>query len=60
LSVTRSIDGGAFGAATGSAAEISNGMYQFDASQADMNGDIITFRFADTGADDTFLTLITR
>jgi len=60
LTVQRSLDGAAFGAATGTAAEISNGMYQFDATAADMNGDTITFRFSGTGADDTFLTIVTR
>lgn len=62
--VTRSIDGGAFGAATGTFAEIANGVYQFDASAADMNGGSITFRFVATGGtpgapDDVFLTVIT-
>ena len=62
LSVTgqRSIDGAAFGNVTGSIAEISNGIYQFDATQADMNGDVITFKFSGTDADDTFLTIVTR
>jgi len=60
LTVQRSLDGAAFGAATGSAAEISNGMYQFDATAADMNADTITFRFSGTDADDTFLTIVTR
>jgi hypothetical protein len=63
-SVTRSIDGGAFGAATGTLAEVGNGIYQFDASQADMNGGIITFRFVATGGtpgapDDAFVTIVT-
>jgi len=60
LTVQRSLDGGAFISATGTAAEISNGMYQFDATAADMNGDTITFRFSGTAADDTFLTIVTR
>lgn len=63
--VTRSIDGGAFGAATGTLAEVGNGIYQFDASAADMNGGIITFRFTATGGtpgapDDRFVTIITE
>jgi len=62
--VTRSIDGGAFGAGTGTLAEVGNGIYQYDASAADMNGGIITFRFTGTGGtpgapDDAFLTIIT-
>jgi hypothetical protein len=60
LTVTRSLDGGAFGAGTGSAAEIANGMYQYDASQADMNADVVIFRFTGTDADDTFITIHTR
>ena len=62
LTVTgeRSIDGGAFGGVSGTIAEVSNGMYQFDATQADMNGDSITFRFSSATADDTFLTITTR
>ncbi len=60
LSVTRSFDGAAFGSATGTAAEISSGLYQFDASQADMNADKITFRFTAAGADDRLITIFTR
>jgi hypothetical protein len=56
---TRSIDGAAFGAVTGTIAEVANGIYQFDASAADMNGGIITFRFISATADDTFLTIRT-
>lgn len=59
VSGTRSIDGGAFGAVTGTIAEVASGIYQLDASQADMNGTIITFRFTATGAADTFLTIRT-
>jgi hypothetical protein len=62
--VTRSIDGGAFGSGTGTLAEVANGIYQYDASSADMNGKIITFRFVGSGGtpgapDDTFVTVVT-
>ena len=62
--VTRSIDGGAFAAGGGTLAEISNGIYQYDASAADMNGGIIVFRFTATGGtpgapDDRFVTVVT-
>jgi hypothetical protein len=62
--VTRSIDGSAFGAGTGTLAEVASGIYQYDASAADMNGKIITFRFTASGgtpgaADDAFVTLTT-
>jgi hypothetical protein len=61
LTVTgeRSIDGGAFGAVTGTIAEVSNGIYQFDAVAADTNGDLITWRFSSATADDTFVTFKT-
>lgn len=63
-SVTRSIDGSAFGSGTGTLAEVANGIYQYDASAADMNGGVITFRFVGTGGtpgapNDTFVTLVT-
>ena len=65
MAVTRSIDGGAFGAGTGTGpAEVGNGIYQYDASAADMNGGTITFRFTATSGtpgapDDTFVTIVT-
>ncbi len=65
MSAERSIDGGSFGAGTGTGpTEIANGFYQYDASQADMNGGKITFRFSATGGtpgapDDTFVTVVT-
>ncbi len=54
-----SIDGGAFASATGSASEVGNGVYSFDASAADMNGDIIIFKFTATGADPFITTIST-
>lgn len=62
LTVTgeRSIDGGVFSSVAGTIAEVSNGIYKFNATQADMNGDIITFRFSSATADDIFLTIRTR
>ena len=61
LTVTgqRSIDGAAFTAVTGTIAEVSNGIYQFDAVAADTNGDVITWRFISGTADDTFVTFKT-
>jgi len=60
LTVERSIDGGAFASGTGTAAEIGNGLYQYDASQADMNGNVIIFKFTATGADPYLLSISTR
>lgn len=61
LTVTgqRSIDGGAFASVTGAIAEVSNGIYQFDALAADTNGDVITWRFSSATADDAFITFKT-
>lgn len=61
LTVTgqRSINGGAFAGVSGTIAEVSNGIYQFDALAADTNGDVITWRFSSGTADDTFLTFKT-
>ena len=65
MAVTRSVDGGAFGAGTGTGpAEVANGIYQYDASAADMNGGTIMFRFtATTGTpaapDDAFVFIVT-
>ena len=61
LTVTgqRSLDGAAFAGVAGSIAEIANGIYQFDAAAADMNGDMIIFRFSASGAADTFITMKT-
>lgn len=59
VTVTRSIDGGAFSATTaGTATEISNGAYEIDLSAADRNGDVITLRMVATGCDDLFVTLL--
>ncbi len=59
--MTVSIDGGAFVAknAGTTITEVAFGIYQIDANAADLNGDIITWRFTGTGANDTFLTFST-
>ena len=64
MTVTRSIDGGAFAAGSNSVAEIGNGIYVYDASASDMNGGEIVFRFAATGGtpgapDDAFVSIRT-
>lgn len=51
VTATRSIDGAAFGSATGTVSEVANGVYSFDASQADMNGNNIVFRFTGAACD---------
>ena len=60
VSVTRSIDGGAFAAGTlGTVTAVSNGIYKFDFGSGDLNGDVITVRATATGADDLFFTIKT-
>lgn len=49
-------DASTFAAAAGSAAEVANGMYQFDASTGDMSGNFVCFRFVASGADDEFVS----
>ncbi len=61
LTVTtqRSIDGGAFSSATNSASEVAAGIYKINLSAADLNGDVITFKFSAAGANDTLITIVT-
>lgn len=63
VTVTRSIDGGAFAATTaGTATEITSpsavGIYKIDLSASDLNGTVVTLRMAATTCDDLFTTLI--
>ncbi|MDP2323530.1 MAG: hypothetical protein Q8N51_05815 [Gammaproteobacteria bacterium] len=58
VTVTRCIDGGAFGAGTLSAVtEVSNGMYRVDFAAADLNGNVVTLRATASGSDDLFVSL---
>lgn len=61
LTVTAEIskDGAAFGPSSNSASEVSDGMYKIDWIQAEMNADVITFKFTAAGADDRFITITT-
>lgn len=61
VTVTRSIDGGAFGAGALSAVtELSNGIYTVDFAAADLNGNVIVLRATATACDDTFERIITQ
>lgn len=61
VSVTRSIDNGAFGAGTlSSVTELSDGMYKVDFAAADMNGNVILLKATATGADVTIERIITQ
>lgn len=58
VTVTRSIDGGAFGAGTiGTVTEISAGAYVVAVGAGDMNGTAIVFRFQADGCDDNFVAI---
>lgn len=60
VSVTRSIDGGSFGAGTlSSVTEVGVGIYVVDFAAADLNGNNIILRATATGCDDTFERIIT-
>lgn len=60
VTAERSIDGAAFGACTNSVSEISDGMYKIDFSAADMNGDIVAFKFTATNSDPRYITIATE
>ena len=62
LSVTalRRIDGTGFVATVNSPSESGNGLYKINFDAADLNGDIITFKFSAPGAFDTIVTFITQ
>lgn len=61
VTVTRSIDGGAFGAGALSAVtEVSNGIYKVDFAASDLNGKIIVLRATATTSDDTFERITTQ
>jgi len=46
--------------ATGNVVEVGNGLYKFNASQADMNADDIVFKFTAAGADAVLVYIVTR
>lgn len=61
VTVTRSIDGGAFGAGGLSAvSEVAFGMYKVDFAASDLNGKTIVLRATATGCDDTFERILTQ
>lgn len=60
VTVTRSIDGAAFGAGTLSAVtEVAVGIYAVDFGAGDLNGNVITLRATAASCDDTFVTIKT-
>lgn len=61
VTVTRSIDGGAFGAGTLSAVtEIGNGIYSVDFGAGDLNGKVVTLQATAAGSDTTFERIVTQ
>jgi len=61
VTVTRSIDGGAYGASTaGTATEISNGSYKINLSAADLTGNMISILATGTGCDQTVIGIVTQ
>jgi hypothetical protein len=53
-------DGGAFGATANSASEVGNGVYKINLAAADLNADVVTFKFTSAGADATIITIKTE
>lgn len=61
VSVTRSVDGGAFASGTlVNMTELANGVYYFDWGAGDLNGDIIMLRATAAGCDDLLLLIRTN
>jgi hypothetical protein len=60
VTATRSIDGAAFAACANAVAEVGNGVYKINLAATDLNGDMITLRFAATGADPTLVGIATQ
>lgn len=61
VTVTRSIDGGAFGAGTLSAvSEIGNGIYSVNFGAGDLNGKVITLQATAAASDTTFERIVTQ
>lgn len=61
LTITEEVskDGAAFVAAAGTTTEIGSGAYGFDSTNADMNADIVLFKFTAAGADPVLVTIKT-
>ena len=60
VTATRSIDGAAFAACANAVVEVGSGVYKITLAAADLNGTVITFKFAATGADTRLITIITQ
>ncbi len=61
VTLTRSIDGAAFGAGTLTGpVEVGNGIYYCGFLAADLNGNVVTLRATASGCDDLFVTIVTE
>lgn len=54
-----SIDGGAYASCANAVVEVANGTYKINLAASDLNGTTIEFQFTATGADPTFITVLT-
>jgi len=59
ITAQRSINGGAYGACTNAVVEVGLGTYKINLSAADLNGDIITFKFSAAACDTRTITIKT-
>lgn len=62
LTVTaqRSLDGAAFANCANAVSEVSAGMYKIDLAATDLNGNTVMLKFTATGADTTFMLILTQ
>lgn len=59
VTATRSLDGAAFGSATGTVTEVGSGVYYLTPSAGDINADDVVYRFTGTGCDPVELHVVT-
>lgn len=59
VTATRSLDGAAFGSATGTVTEIASGVYYLTPSAGDINADDVIYRFTGTACDPVELHVVT-
>lgn len=59
VTAQRSLDGAAFGSATGTVTEVGSGVYYLSASAADTNADDVVFRFTGAACDPVEVAVVT-
>lgn len=62
LTVTGTVskDGAAFAALTNAVSEVASGIYKVNLAAADVNANVLTLMFTATGADTTYITIVTQ